>query len=96
MTARPAAEERGPALGSTRIVDTLGWAVGVAWTTSPPLVVGVVALSLVRSTVAPGLALSGRGLINAAVAESQQGQAQFGPLVPWLLAALSAPIPSRG
>ncbi len=62
---------------------------GITWTTSPLLVVAVLAVALARSTVTAGLAVSGRGLINAAVAESQHGHPQLGPLLPWLLAALA-------
>lgn len=88
MTAQRVAEDRGSVLGGKQIVGALRWAVGVTWTTSPRLVVAVAALSLARSTVAAGLAVTARGLINAAVAESHQGQAQLAPLVPWLLAGL--------
>jgi ATP-binding cassette subfamily B protein len=87
VTARPVVEERA-AMGARRIGDALRWVVRAAWETSPLLVVGLVALSLGRSTVTAGLALSDRGLINAAVAESQRGGAHLGPLLPWLLAAL--------
>ena len=87
-TGRPTAEARDLALGWKQIVDALRWAAGVTWATSPLLVLGVVALSLARSTVAAGLAVSARGLINAAVAESQHGQPQLAPILPWLLAAL--------
>jgi ATP-binding cassette subfamily B protein len=75
-------------VGWRQIAGPLGWAIRVAWFTGPRLVVTVVALALARSTVAAGLAVCGRGLINAAVAGSQQGQARFWPLVPWVLGVL--------
>jgi ATP-binding cassette subfamily B protein len=77
-----------PAMRARQFVDALRWVLSVTWTTSPILVVTAIGLSLARSTVAAGLAVTARGLINAVVAESHHGQGQLRPLLPWLLAAL--------
>jgi ATP-binding cassette subfamily B protein len=45
-------------------------------------------MALARSTVAAGLALAARGMLNAAVAQVQSGQGRLMPLVPWLLFGL--------
>jgi ATP-binding cassette subfamily B protein len=89
LSGRPPAEARDLALGRRRIVEALRWAAGATWATSPLLVVGAVALALARSTVAAGLAVSARGLINAAVAESQHESPQLASILPWLVAALA-------
>lgn len=79
----------GPATPPARqFARTLRWVLGLTWTTSPALVLTVLGLALARSTVAAGLALSARGLINAVVAESHRSPGHLAPVLPWLLAAL--------
>ncbi len=83
------AETPGPATPTAReFARILRWVVGLTWTTSPTLVLTVLGLALARSTVAAGLALSARGLINAVVAESHRSPGHLAPVLPWLLAAL--------
>ncbi len=61
------------------------WALHAAWSTSPALLVGVTAISLVRGLIPAGLALSARGIVNGAVAGLHGGAHEIGPLLPWLL-----------
>jgi hypothetical protein len=67
---------------------SIRWILARAWRTDPARVAGLVALALARSTVAAGLALTARGLLNTAVAELHGGQGRLAPLIPWLLAGL--------
>ena len=60
------------------------WALQAAWSTSPVLLLGVAAVSLIRGLIPAGLALSARGIVNGAVAGLHGGQ-DIGPLLPWLL-----------
>jgi ATP-binding cassette subfamily B protein len=59
-------------------------ALQAAWSTSPVLLLGVAAVSLIRGLIPAGLALSARGIVNGAVAGLHGGQ-DIGPLLPWLL-----------
>lgn len=88
MTARRPAGPPPPPRGARQTLETLRWTLGIAWASSPTLVLAVLGLALTQSTVSAGLALTARGLINTAVAESRSGQAQLAPLLPWLLAGL--------
>ena len=79
----PAVIEARPLLASVR------WVLDLAWRTDPSRVVGLVALALTRSTVAAGLAIVARGLLNTAVAELHGGQGRLAPLAPWLVVGLA-------
>ena len=59
------------------------WALREAWATSPALLLGVTAISLVRGVIPAGLALSARGIVNGAVA-GLHGTPALAPLLPWL------------
>jgi ATP-binding cassette subfamily B protein len=61
------------------------WALAQAWETSPALLLGVTAISLLRGLIPAGLALSARGIVNGAVAALHAGTTAVGPLLPWLL-----------
>jgi ATP-binding cassette subfamily B protein len=76
-------------LGPREALSTTIWALRLTWSTSPRLLAGVLGLALARSTVAAGLALAARGMLNAAVVEAQSGQGRLTPLVPWLLFGLA-------
>ena len=68
---------------------TFGWALGVAWAAAPALFLAVIGLALARSTVAAGLALAVRGILNGVVAQLKTGHGQLAPLVPWLVTGLA-------
>ena len=65
-------------LASTR------WALRLIWSTNPWLTLGLVASSLVRGIVPAGVAIFGRGLINAFVAGTGKGTEAVESLLPWL------------
>lgn len=61
------------------------WALRAAWETGPALLAGVTAISIVRSLIPAGLALSARGIVNGAVAGLHGEAPALAPLLPWLL-----------
>ena len=77
--------------GATRValLGTARWVLGLTWATNPALLLGVIGLALAHATVAAGLALAARGLLNAAVAELGSGRGRLAPLAPWLLLGLA-------
>ncbi|WP_295887786.1 ABC transporter ATP-binding protein [uncultured Thiohalocapsa sp.] len=81
MTQRPNGSEQRLSAGL--------WALGVAWPASRAGLLGVIVCTLVRGLVPAGFALAIRGLINAATAAAGRPDADFAPLLTWLLAALA-------
>ena len=72
--------ERGRAL-----LRSARWALQLAWSVRPALLVAVTAISLLRGLTPAGLALSARGIVNGAIAGLRGGTPELGPLVPWLV-----------
>jgi len=70
------------------MLGTVRWVLALAWESSRAPLIGVIAVALARATVAAGLALAARGLLNATVAELGTGQGRLAPLVPWLVVGL--------
>jgi ATP-binding cassette subfamily B protein len=70
------------------MLTTVRWALMTTWNTRPPLLLSVLGLAVARSTVVAGLALAVRGILNAIVAEAQNGPGRLAPLLPWLLVGL--------
>jgi len=91
--------QRGAATGSTgdslRRHDSKGaapfatalWALRVIWAISPAIFLSLCALVAVMGVLPGGLALTVRGLVDAAVPVLGQGQPEISPLVPWLVLA---------
>ena len=61
------------------------WALKLTWSTSAPLVSGVVLFTLLRGFMPAGLALAARGLINVLIGVLNRKADDFGVLVPWLI-----------
>lgn len=81
--------------------NRLHWVWQIAWSTSPRLLIGFLATTLVESLLPAAIALTGRGLINAIVAGVQQGNRDTNHLLFWLvlgaaLATSSAVISNLG
>ncbi len=64
-----------------------GWALKATWEVSPRLTVAFVALAVLRSVTAPGIALVARGLINTAVDVTRHPGQGLAAFAPWLAAA---------
>jgi len=71
--------ERGRAL-----LRSAAWALRLTWSVQPGLLVGLVAVTVLRSITPAGLALSARGIVNGAIAGLHAGTPGIGPLAPWL------------
>ena len=65
-------------------MSSTGWALKLIWSTNAFLTVGLVASSLVRGIVPAGVAIVGRGLINAFVDHAGKGAEALEALWPWL------------
>ena len=81
LTTTLAAELR-PLLATSR------WAARVTWESSRSMSIGLLANVVVRGLMPAGLAITARGLINAAVAATRAG-GNVGMLIPWLIAGFS-------
>lgn len=64
------------------------WALKLSWSTNAPLTVGVIVVSLGRGIIPAGLALTVRGLINAAVGALANNTKEITTVLPWLLLGL--------
>jgi ATP-binding cassette subfamily B protein len=70
------------------------WALARAWSASPRLTAGIVAAALVSGVLPAGLALAGRGLVDAAAAGLAGDAAARGRATAWLAAGLSLALAS--
>ena len=70
------------------------WALARAWSASPRLTGGIVAAALVSGVLPAGLALTGRGLVDAAAAALAGDAAARGRATAWLAAGLSLALAS--
>jgi ATP-binding cassette subfamily B protein len=70
------------------IIPTGRWALRLIYATSPSLLLGLVALVFVLGLLPAGLALTVRGLVNAAVEVLDNPAVGFSPIQFWLLLAL--------
>jgi ATP-binding cassette subfamily B protein len=61
------------------------WGLRLVWSTNAPLFCGLAFTTIVRGLLPAALALTIRGLINAAVGVADSGTVELGPLVPWLV-----------
>ncbi len=73
------------------LLDTLRWSIRIVWSTNPRLTIAFVGCAIVRGLVPAGIAISARGLVNAAMA-SVQGPGTIGPLAPWLVFGLACSV----
>ena len=90
-TDAPAADSGTAAGRFAAMRASAAWAVRLAWATHPPLFAAVVGLVLARSLLPAALAVTARGLINAAVRAVHHGTTEIGVLIPWLAVGLSCP-----
>jgi ATP-binding cassette subfamily B protein len=67
-----------------QLLSSTGWALRLIWSTNYLLTLGLVASSLVRGIVPAGVAIVGRGLINAFVDHAGKGAEALEALWPWL------------
>jgi ATP-binding cassette, subfamily B, bacterial len=67
-----------------QLLSSTRWALKLIWSTNRWLTLGFVASSLVRGIVPAGVALFGRGLINAFVGSAGRGEGAMESLWPWL------------
>ena len=67
-----------------QLLSSTGWALKLIWSTNALLTVGLIASSLVRGIVPAGVAIVGRGLINAFV-DHGRGAEALEALWPWLV-----------
>jgi ATP-binding cassette subfamily B protein len=67
-----------------QLLSSTGWALKLIWSTNPGLTLGFMVSSLVRGVVPAGVALFGRGLINAFVGSVGRGEGAIESLWPWL------------
>lgn len=73
-----------PSRGARQLARDARWALSVAWSARPGLVLGLGAVMLARGLVPAGLALVIRALINAAVDGAGQGAQGLAPVLPWI------------
>ena len=73
-----------PMSGVRSVLGTAAWALGIAWQTNAASVLGLIGVTVLRGTLPAAVALTARGLINAAVSAVEHGTG-FQPLVPWLV-----------
>ena len=66
------------------LLYTAIWALKLAWSTSTPLLIGLIGMTLMSSLIPAALALIGRSLINTLVALLEKGSDDIGPLLLWL------------
>ncbi len=71
------------------MVASARWALKTAWATGPRLMLGVTAVTVTRALFPAALAVTFRGLINAAVTAASTDDPSLQALVPWLLLAFS-------
>lgn len=74
------------------LVRNAWWALKLTWSTNAPLTMAVIAVTLGRGIIPAGLALTVRGLINAAVSALDSGAKDIAPVLPWLLLGLGLTI----
>jgi ATP-binding cassette subfamily B protein len=74
------------------ILPTARWAVRLIWSTSPSVLLGLVVLVVVLGLLPAGLALTVRGLVDAAVLVLDTPDVGFGPIHVWLLLAFGLSI----
>src|ERR1700741_4359817 len=60
------------------------WALKLMWSTNPRLSFGLTAATFARGVVPAGLALFGRGLINAFVNNRHAGSDGMNAILPWV------------
>ncbi len=68
------------------------WTLKLTWSTNAPLMVGLIAVALARGVIPAGLAVTVRGLINAAVSALESGTKDISSLLPWLIVGLALTI----
>jgi ATP-binding cassette subfamily B protein len=71
-----------------RVLSSARWALGAAWSTNAPLLVGVSLVTVSRALLPAALALVARGLVNACMLAMGSETHAVGPLLPWLLMGL--------
>jgi len=64
------------------------WALKLSWSANASLISGVIMVSLGRASIPAGLALTVRGLINAAVGALANNTKEITTVLPWLLLGL--------
>jgi ATP-binding cassette subfamily B protein len=68
-----------------RLFASARWAIRLAWSTNPRLLIGVAVVFVVRGMIPAGLALTARGLVNASLVTIDSGTPHLGLVAPWLL-----------
>ena len=77
-----------PYIPGNGILDNARWALRLNWSTNAPLTLGIGVVALVSSLTPAGLALAGRGLVNALVAIVSGEASDISLLLPWLALGL--------
>ncbi|HUI24961.1 MAG TPA: ABC transporter ATP-binding protein [Candidatus Kryptonia bacterium] len=81
----PPAERPSLAASVGSLWSSARWAIRVAWATNATLTLGSVVLALTRGLMPAGLALTARGMVNAAVTAFRGNASDHSALIMWLV-----------